>query len=127
MPLFNPVMAYYWLVKRVFAGRMWGLYQKLLINPTKFCYRHRHSCTYLLITQIIYFTLTFFKILGKIGELLMFPLFITWVGWPMVIPPFTSYYVFIPAGIITCLLIFRGYFLVKANWGADVSKIEIIF
>lgn len=43
MPLFDPVSAYYWLVKRVFAGRLWGAYRQLLIVPTRWCYRHRKT------------------------------------------------------------------------------------
>jgi hypothetical protein len=43
MPLFSPVVAYYWLIKRVFAGRLWGFYRLLLIKPTKWCYRHRKT------------------------------------------------------------------------------------
>eukprot|EP00026_Physarum_polycephalum_P005409 Phypoly_transcript_05443.p1 GENE.Phypoly_transcript_05443~~Phypoly_transcript_05443.p1 ORF type:complete len:648 (+),score=125.59 Phypoly_transcript_05443:290-1945(+) len=100
MPLFNPVRAYYWLFKRVFTGRVWGFYKLLLKIPTRWCFSHRKS-------------------LGCLGELLMFPLFLAWVGWPVIIPPLTNYFVFIASGPIVLFLIFKGYFLVKENWASS--------
>ena len=53
---------------------------------------------------------------GCLGEILMFPLFIVWVGWPIIIPLVTNLYVFIACGPITLYLIYKGYVLVKQNW-----------
>ncbi len=57
---------------------------------------------------------------GCLGELFMFPLFLAWVGWPIIIPLFTNYLVFIASGVATGFLVFKGYSLVKESWD-DVS------
>ncbi|EGG19436.1 Polyprotein [Cavenderia fasciculata] len=63
-PLFSPWKAYYWLIKKLFVGRFWGLYKLLLSKPTNICYRLRRVC--------------------MVGELLMFPLFLIWTCWPLI-------------------------------------------
>eukprot|EP01133_Synstelium_polycarpum_P004359 gene4359-5090_t len=104
--LFSPVKAYYWLVKKVFAGKVWGAYKSLLAGPTHICYRLRRVCL--------------------IGEILMFPLFLTWTCWPLIIPIVTrQYYVFIPCGLVTGFLIVMSYFIIRNSWGEVVVVDEV--
>ncbi|EFA85770.1 Polyprotein [Heterostelium album PN500] len=100
-PLFSPWKAYYWLLKKVFVGRFWGFYKMLLAKPTYVCYRLRRACF--------------------IGEFLMFPLFLIWTCWPIIIPIVTKiYYIFIPSGLLTGFLIFMSYRIIRNNWGEPV-------
>lgn len=62
--------------------------------------------------------------MGCLGELIMFPLFLAWVGWPIIIPIYTSYYVYIVCGSATAFLVFKGYYLVKENWDDPKAKVE---
>jgi len=42
--LFNPIVAYMWLVKRLMMGILWRGYKALLGIPTQFAYKHRRTC-----------------------------------------------------------------------------------
>ncbi|EGC39826.1 hypothetical protein DICPUDRAFT_147399 [Dictyostelium purpureum] len=95
--IFSPWKAYYWLVKKVFHGKLWYCYTLILITGTRVCYRLRRACL--------------------IGEILMFPLFIIWTCWPFIIPIATKiYYIFIGSGIVTLGLIILAYRIIKENW-----------
>eukprot|EP01132_Coremiostelium_polycephalum_P011100 gene11100-13580_t len=101
-PIVSPVKAYYWLIKKVFVKRFWGLYKMILATGTKVCYRLRRACF--------------------LGEILMFPLFIVWTCWPIIIPIATKiYYIFIGAVPLALLLMFFAYKVIRLNWG-DTSK-----
>ncbi|KAK5583873.1 hypothetical protein RB653_005477 [Dictyostelium firmibasis] len=103
VPIFSPWKSYYWLVKKVFHGRIWFCYRWLLVQGTRVCYRLRRACL--------------------IGELLMFPLFIIWTCWSFIIPVVTKiYYIFIASGIISLGLIVIAYKIVKENWNDKASS-----
>ncbi|GAM26096.1 hypothetical protein SAMD00019534_092710 [Acytostelium subglobosum LB1] len=100
-PLFSPWRAYYWLVKKVFVGRVWGLYKQLLASLTYVCFRLRRACF--------------------VGEILMFPLFLIWTCWPLIIPIVTKiYYLFIPFGLLTLFLVVMSYRIIKESWGEPI-------
>ncbi|KAN0016295.1 hypothetical protein ACTFIU_006259 [Dictyostelium citrinum] len=103
IPIFSPWKSYYWLVKKVFHGRIWFCYRWLLVQGTRVCYRLRRACL--------------------IGELLMFPLFIIWTCWSFIIPIVTKiYYIFIGSGIISLGLIVVAYKVVKENWNDKAAN-----
>ncbi|KAF2076672.1 hypothetical protein CYY_002042 [Polysphondylium violaceum] len=101
-PIFSPWKAYYWLVKKVFAGKIWWFYTQILAVGTKICFRLRRACF--------------------LGELLMFPLFSIWAFWPIIIPIITKiYYIFIASGLISVALTYFAYKIIKQNWTEKVS------
>ncbi|KAM9968093.1 hypothetical protein ACTFIW_002526 [Dictyostelium discoideum] len=103
IPIFSPWKSYYWLVKKVFHGRIWFCYRWLLVQGTRVCYKLRRACL--------------------IGELLMFPLFIIWTCWSFIIPIVTKiYYIFIASGIISLGLIVVAYKVVKENWNDKAAN-----
>jgi hypothetical protein len=101
--LYDPLMAVLWLVKKIFAGKIWRVYKFSLALPTRFSYKHRETFCCL-------------------GELLMFPVVIAWCGWPLA---GAWYYhgnivVYLFAGMATSFLVWVGFIsprsIVRANW-----------
>eukprot|EP01125_Pyxidicula_operculata_P000552 TRINITY_DN1055_c0_g1_i4.p1 TRINITY_DN1055_c0_g1~~TRINITY_DN1055_c0_g1_i4.p1 ORF type:complete len:1417 (+),score=252.45 TRINITY_DN1055_c0_g1_i4:39-4289(+) len=98
--LYNPIIALLWLKDRVLQKRVWGFIRGLLTRPTQFAYKHRNDC-------------------GCLGEILIAPVFLIWVFWPIVIPlaimPFYDewYYFWILSIPIIVFLLWA------ALWGQD--------
>eukprot|EP00027_Filamoeba_sp_ATCC50430_P013731 CAMPEP_0168577694 /NCGR_PEP_ID=MMETSP0413-20121227/20924_1 /TAXON_ID=136452 /ORGANISM="Filamoeba nolandi, Strain NC-AS-23-1" /LENGTH=1164 /DNA_ID=CAMNT_0008611467 /DNA_START=761 /DNA_END=4255 /DNA_ORIENTATION=- len=106
-PMFDPLIAYLWLIQRVMAGTVWRIYSSLLAVPTQWSFMNRRTC-------------------GCLGELLMFPIFIIWAYWPIVIPfVIPNYYVLIGSIPVCLFLTWRGYFIVKGSWAPPVDKSQL--
>jgi len=52
----------------------------------------------------------------------MFPLFIAWVGWPLLIPIHWNYFVYIATVPIVVFLCWRGHHVVKTNWRSPSDR-----
>jgi hypothetical protein len=66
--------------------------------------------------------------LTLLGEILMFPIFICWAYWLLILPFLAkNYFVFIGVGACCLFLTWKGYQIVKGHWNTVLICLKLAY